>query len=79
MRPISGAPKLGQCHPCGLTFLGPWSLSPHRRTKAKVFRDCLGLLKYAIEESDLDEAREYVGLVDRAYRRMRQVYERPSG
>jgi uncharacterized membrane protein YraQ (UPF0718 family) len=50
------------------------SLSPHRRMKAKVFRDRLEFLKHAIEEGDRDESREYVSLVDKAYGRMRHVY-----
>jgi hypothetical protein len=42
--------------------------------KAKVFRDRLEFLKHAVEEGDREESREYVQAVDRAYRRMRQVY-----
>ncbi len=55
-------------------FLREGSLSPYRRMKAKLFRDRLEFLKHAIEEGDRDEAREYVGLTDRAYRRMRRAY-----
>jgi uncharacterized protein len=56
------------------TFLREGSLSPYRRMKAKVFRDRLEFLKHAVEEDDKNEIREYVNLVDKAYRRMRQVY-----
>jgi hypothetical protein len=55
-------------------FLREGSLTAYRRMKAKVFRDRLEFLKPAIEEADRDETREYVGLVVRAYRRMRQAY-----
>jgi uncharacterized membrane protein YraQ (UPF0718 family) len=55
-------------------FLREGSLSPYRRMKAKVFRDRLEFLKHAVEEGDREESREYVQAVDRAYRRMRQVY-----
>jgi len=55
-------------------FLREGSLSPYRRMKAKVFRDRLEFLKHAVEEGDREESREYIQAVDRAYRRMRQVY-----
>ena len=55
-------------------FLREGSLSPYRRMKAKVFRDRLEFLKHAVEEGDRDETREYVALVDKAYRRMRTAY-----
>ena len=55
-------------------FLRNGSLSPYRRMKAKVFRDRLEFLKHAVEEGDREETREYVALVDKAYRRMRLVY-----
>jgi hypothetical protein len=55
-------------------FLREMSLSPYRRMKAKVFRDRLEFLKHAVEEDDKDEIREYVGLADRAYQRMRRAY-----
>ena len=42
--------------------------------KAKVFRDRLEFLKHAVEEGDHEESLEYVQAVDRAYRRMRQVF-----
>jgi uncharacterized membrane protein YraQ (UPF0718 family) len=60
-------------------FLREGSLNPYRRMKAKVFRDRLEFLKHAVEEGDRDETREYVDLVDRAYRRMRQAYLRSHG
>jgi len=55
-------------------YLREGSLSPYRRMKAKVFRDRLEFLKHAVEEGDWEESREYIQAVDRAYRRMRQVY-----
>ena len=55
-------------------FLRNGSLSPYRRMKATVFRDRLEFLKHAAEEGDREEAREYVNLVDRAYRRMRRAF-----
>ncbi len=55
-------------------FLREGSLTPYRRMKAKIFRDRLEFLKHAVEEGDREETREYVGAVDRAYSRMRQVY-----
>ena len=55
-------------------FLREGTLSPYRRMKAKVFRDRLEFLKHAVEEGDREESREYVQAVDRAYRRMRQVF-----
>jgi uncharacterized protein len=50
------------------------SLTPYRRMKAKLFRDRLEFLKHAVEEDDREEGREYVGLVDRSYHRMRRAY-----
>ena len=58
-------------------FLREGSISPYRRTKAKVFRDRLELLKHAVEEGDREESREFVGLVSKAYSRMRQAYLGP--
>jgi uncharacterized protein len=60
-------------------FLREGSLSAYRRIKTKVFRDRLEFLKHAVEEGDRDETREYVGLVDRAYRRMRLAYLESRG
>jgi uncharacterized protein len=57
-------------------FLREGNLSAYRRMKARVFRDRLEFLKHAIEEGDRDETREYVGLVNRAYGRMRLAYLR---
>jgi hypothetical protein len=54
-------------------FLREMSLTPYRRMKAKVFRDRLEFLKHAVEEGDREESREYVGLADRAYQRMRRA------
>ncbi|HLH28231.1 MAG TPA: hypothetical protein VKW77_04915 [Acidimicrobiales bacterium] len=59
-------------------FLRELSLSPYRRMKAKVFRDRLEFLRHAVEEGDREESREYVGLTDRAYQRMRRAYLGPS-
>jgi uncharacterized membrane protein YraQ (UPF0718 family) len=59
------------------TFLRDGSLSPYRRTKAKVFRDRLELLKHAVEEGDRDETRDLVARVSRAYGRMRRAYLEP--
>ncbi|HEY2158129.1 MAG TPA: permease [Isosphaeraceae bacterium] len=53
------------------------SLSPYRRTKAKLFRDRLEFLKHAVEEGDRDEARDYVNQVSRAYMRMRRAFLEP--
>jgi uncharacterized protein len=58
-------------------FLREGSISPYRRMKAKVFRDRLELLKHAVEEGDREESREFVGLVSKAYGRMRQAYLGP--
>ena len=55
-------------------FLREGNLTAYRRMKARVFRDRLEFLKHAIEEGDRDETREYVGLVNRAYGRMRLAY-----
>lgn len=60
-------------------FLREGSLTPYRRMKAKVFRDRLEFLKHAVEEGDREESRDYVMAVDKAYRRMRQVYLGPAG
>src|SRR5947209_4992944 len=49
-------------------------LSPYQKMRAKIFRDRLEFLKHAVEEGDRDKAREYVGLVGRAYERMHCVY-----
>ncbi len=55
-------------------FLREGSDRPYRRMKTMVFRDRLEFLKHAVEEGDREETREYIQSVDRAYRRMRQVY-----
>jgi hypothetical protein len=60
-------------------YLREWSVSPYRRMKAKVFRDRLEFLKHAVEEGDKAETREYVGLVEGAYSRMRRAFLEPSG
>ena len=57
-----------------VVFLREGNLTAYRRMKARVFRDRLEFLKHAIEEGDRDETREYVGLVNRAYGRMRLAY-----
>jgi uncharacterized membrane protein YraQ (UPF0718 family) len=59
-------------------FLREGTLSPYRRTKAKVFRDRLEFLKHAVQENDKDEIREYVGKVSAAYGRMRRAYLSPA-
>ena len=55
-------------------FLREGNLTAYRRMKARVFRDRLEFLKHAVEEGDWDETREYIGLVNRAYGRMRLAY-----
>jgi hypothetical protein len=55
-------------------FLRGGNLTAYRRMKARVFRDGLEFLKHAVEEGDRDETREYIGLVNRAYGRMRLAY-----
>ena len=55
-------------------FLREGSLSPYRRMKPRVFHDRLEFLKHAVEEGDREESREYIQAVDRAYRRMHQIY-----
>ena len=55
-------------------FLREGNLTAYRRMKARVFRDRLEFLKHAVEEGDRDETREYIGLVNRAYGRMRLAY-----
>jgi uncharacterized protein len=55
-------------------FLREGSVCPYRRMKTKVFRDRLEFLKHAVEEGDREETNAYIQAVDRAYRRMRQVY-----
>ncbi|MGZ3433635.1 MAG: hypothetical protein ACXVA7_17815 [Isosphaeraceae bacterium] len=47
--------------------------------KARVFRDRLEFLKHAVEEGDRDGTREYIGLVNRAYGRMRLAYLQEQG
>jgi len=60
-------------------FLREGNLTAYRRMKARVFRDRLELLKHAVEEGDRDETREYIGLVNRAYGRMRLAYLQEQG
>ncbi|MGC1721402.1 MAG: hypothetical protein WA746_20640 [Isosphaeraceae bacterium] len=60
-------------------FLREGNLTAYRCMKARVFRDRLEFLKHAVEEGDRDETREYIGLVNRAYGRMRLAYLQEQG